>query len=431
LHNKLSATPTVSVSPVAVDWSGVQQPIDGFGGAAALFAGPLTNQLADFLFTTSGTGIGLSIVRVEIIPSMADCAAQCSCACVTSSGATLKLGELQTAQQAVARGAIVMASQWSPDGAYKSNGKFTSGGSLIGNSGNYAAIANELAGYPALLAANGVSLYALSPQNEPDVKLGYPSCIWTAQQFHDFVPYLYSALQSAGYGNVQIMIPEYSSWNFTIASTAMNDSSDAADVGILAGHAYGRSSNPTAPANYGKHLWQTEGSSQSSAYDGSMTDALGWAAKIHSYLATANVNAWIWWFLSDMPGHGEGTDNAALTDFNGNIPKRAYITGNWSKFVRRGWHRVGVSNSGPLLVTAFESADNSQSAVVVVNRGSAVSNQLFGVATQMGASATPWITSSTQSLARQTPVPVSGGWLTYTIPANSVVTFVGADHRWR
>jgi glucuronoarabinoxylan endo-1,4-beta-xylanase len=157
-----------------------------------------------------------------------------------------------------------------------------------------------------------------------------------------------------------------------------------------------------------------------------MTDALGWAVKIHSYLAAARVNAFVWWFLSDMLEHGNGTDNSALTDIKGNIPKRAYVTGNWSKFVRPGWQRVDVTNNGSLLVTAFQSADRSQSAVVVVNSGSTARNQVFEVSTQMGTSVTPWITSSKQSLARQTPLTVSGGSLTYTIPANSVVTLVGS-----
>jgi glucuronoarabinoxylan endo-1,4-beta-xylanase len=126
-----------------------------------------------------------------------------------------------------------------------------------------------------------------------------------------------------------------------------------------------------------------------------------------------------------MPNNGNGTDNSALTDYNGNIPLRAYVTGNWSKFVRPGWQRVGVTNGGSLLVTAFQSADSSQSAVVVVNTGSADSTAVFDVGTQMGTSVVPWITSSTQSLAQQTSVPISNGLLTYTVPADSVVTFVG------
>ncbi len=71
--------------------------------------------------------------------------------------------------------------------------------------------------------------------------------------------------------------------------------------------------------SHGKHVWQTEDSSQSPIYDGSMTDALSWASKIHTYLTVAQVNAWNWWFLSDGPKHGNGTDNSAFDGYKPNL----------------------------------------------------------------------------------------------------------------
>lgn len=432
-------TGTAGAVSVTVNWSSVQQTIDGFGGSCADFISPLTTPLADFFFTTSG--IGLSILRTQIMPDLEDCQAWMTSVgvptsdCITvASGATALTGEPQVAQQAVARGVTyVWSTSWSPPASMKSNGVFYQGGNFIGSTSNYTNYATALASYPAFMAGYGVPICAISPQNEPNISQSYPSALWTAQQFHDFIPYLYAALQTAGYGSTQILFPENSGWSSTyggFAATTMTDSSVAPDVGILAQHGYG-SPSIVAPTNYGygQHVWMTEVSSLSSTYDGSMTNALSWAQIIHNYLSVANVNAFIWWFLTDMPGNGNGTDDSALTDINGNIPLRAYVTGNWSKFVRPGWHRVDVTNSGPLLVTAFQSADTSQSAVVVVNSGSTASNQVFEVGTEMGTSVIPWITSSTQSLAPQTPVTVSGGWLTYRIPANSVVTFVQADHR--
>jgi glucuronoarabinoxylan endo-1,4-beta-xylanase len=421
---------SVTPGPVTIDWSDAKQTIDGFGGAAVDSVAGLPSNLAEFFFSPS-TGIGLSIVRVQVIPDQTTCTTLCNdgsylspCGCVSSSGPTILTGELQVAQQAQALGAkTFFASSWSPPGSMKSNGSWFAGGSLIGNSSNYSSLASLFAQYVTLLASNGIPLYAFSPQNEPDISQTYQSCTWTAQQFHDFVPYLYNAFQTANVGTTKIMIPEESNWDFSDASTAMGDSAVAPDVGILAGHGYSVSS-PSAPNSYGLHVWMTEVANQGSTYDGSMTDALTAAQTIHNYLANANVNAWIWWFLSDLPKNGGGTDNSALTDNNGNLPLRAYVTGNWSKFVRPGWHRVGVTNNGSLLVTAFESADNSDSAIVVVNTGSQVSNQVFDVGTQMASSVVPWITSSTVSLAQQTPVTITDGSLTYTIPANSVVTFV-------
>jgi len=420
-----------TASSVTIQWSTVNQPIDGFGGAAVDSDGALPSSLADFFFSPT-TGIGLSIVRLQIIPDQTTCTALCNgggfvapCGCLASSGPTTLTGELQIAQQAQALGVkTFIAASWSPPASMKSNGSWFAGGSFIGNSSNYSSLASLFAQYVTLMQSNGIPLYAFSPQNEPDISQVYQSCTWTARQFHDFLPYLYNAFQSANVGSTQIMIPEESGWDFSDALMAMGDSSVAPEVRLLAGHAYGVPS-PTAPANYGLHVWMTEVSSQSAAYDGSMTDALGWAQTIHNYLANGNVNAWVWWFLADLPHNGNGTENSSLTDINGNIPLRAYVTGNWSKFVRPGWHRVGVNNNGSLLVTAFASADNSDSAIVVVNTGPEVSNQVFEVGTQMATSAVPWITSATLSLAQQTPVTITNGSLTYTIPAASVVTFVG------
>lgn len=427
---------------VEVNWSSAEQTIDGFGGAAVDAAGPLTSSLAQFFFSPS-SGIGLSIVRVQVIPDTTTCQTWCNqdyvpygisdCGCVQSSAATIMTGELGIVQQAQSYGVnTFFASSWSPPGSMKDNGSWFSGGNFTGGAAIDASYASLLESYVDLLNQNHVSLSGISPQNEPDISQTYPSCTWTAQQFDGFVPYLYSALNTAGYGGVKIIIPENSQFSSSYegyAGTTMNDPAAAPEVGLLAQHGYGGDSNIVAPTNYGygQHVWLTEDSSQSGSYDGNMTDALGWATIIHQYLSVANVNAFVWWFLSDMPEQGYGTDNSALTDLYGDIPLRAYATGNWSKFVRPGWQRVDLANLGSLLVTAFQSPGSTQSAVVIVNNSSSDVTQVFGVGTQMGSSVVPWITSAAMSLAQQSPAAVTDGSVTYTIPADSVVTFVGSS----
>jgi O-glycosyl hydrolase len=427
---------------LSVNWASPEQTIDGFGGAAVDFVQPLQTtpvNLADFFFDPN-IGIGLSILRVQVIPDATTCTEFCNadgfgvpvsdCGCVASSGATILTGELQTIQQAQARGVSkFFASSWSPPASMKSNRDWITGGSFLGttSNGDYSSLASILTSYVTLLNANQVNLSALSPQNEPDINQSYQSCTWTPQQFHDFIPYLYSDLGSAGFGSVKIMFPENSQYSGSyqgFAATTMSDNTVAPDVGIMAQHGYGGDSNIVPAPNYGKHLWITEDSSQSGTFDGSMADALTWAQIIHKHLTIESANAFVWWFLTDMPGNGNGPDNGALTDINGNIAMRAYITGNWSKFVRPGWHRVDVTNSGALLVSAFQSADGTQSAVVAVNTGMSSTNLFLGVGAQMGASVTPWITSAGQSLIQQAAITITDGVVTYSIPAQSVVTFV-------
>jgi len=433
------ASPCVAQT-ISINWGTSQQTIDGFGATTAdtTLGTGMPSSLADFFFKDDGgNDIGLSILRLQIIPSTNECNSYFTAGngygysdgCVSTptgapSGTILK-GELATAQAAKARGVTqFFASQWSPSGIYKTNGDYTSGGSLSPNA-DYAAIANEIAGFVTLLSGNGISLMAVSPQNEPDISQTYPSCLWSAAQFDAFVPFLQIALA----GKAGIILPENSNEVADYggyAATTMNDAAAGPYVKFLAQHGYGTGLNGIVPWNRytAQHLWITEDSSQSPTYDGSISDALGWASTIHQFLTVSQVNAFVWFFLSDEQFQGYGSDNAALTDISGNIPLRAFATGNWSKFVRPGWHRVGVTNSSPLLVTAFTDPSGTQSAIVVVNTSSsAVSGQVFSVGNQLGTTVTPWITSSTMSLASQSPVSISSGAFTYTIPASSIVTF--------
>jgi len=261
-------------------------------------------------------------------------------------------------------------------------------------------------------------------QNEPDISTDYGSSKYSAAELHDFVPYLYSALESAGLGSTKIMIAEASQWDFSLTRDAMTDTAVADKIGILAAHGYG-SGRIHRPPNYGKHVWQTEDSSQSPTYDGSMKDALSWASKINAYLTAAEVNAWHWWFLSDGPKYGDDIDNAALTDIKMNYPKRTYVTGQWSKFVRPGWYRIGVAYSEPLQITAFKDPQSDSFAMVVVNPANKAVSQTFLLNGFSADSIRPWVTSESLSLASQTPIAVKDNRFTYDVLASSVTTFSG------
>jgi glucuronoarabinoxylan endo-1,4-beta-xylanase len=408
-----------------INWTEEHQVIDGFGASCADFYKPLPEAMADFFFTQSG--IGLSLLRVQVVSSTEDCKSffgpdggECL---DVKSGATVLNGELAIAKQAVARGVIVWSTPWSPPATMKDNHSFAKGGSLLRS--DYAAWAQSLAGYIRLMKEKGVPIYAMSVQNEPDLTTNYGSARYSGQQLHDFVPYLHSAIESIDGDSTKIMIAESSQWDFSLTQAAMTDPKVAGDVGILAAHGY-MSKEITPAPDYTKHVWQTEDSSQSGTYDGSMADALAWASKIHQFLTLARVNAWHWWFLSDGPKYGNGTDNAALTDFNLNYPKRVYMTGQWSKFVRPEWIRIGVTYDGPLQITAFKDPAGRSFAIVAVNSGHSAVAQTFSLSGFSVNSVTPWITSLALSLAEQTPVSVSEGKFNYSLPPQSVTTFSGA-----
>jgi glucuronoarabinoxylan endo-1,4-beta-xylanase len=385
-----------------INWTELHQEIDGFGASSASDMpelNALTDARADMFFDPV-KGIGLSLLRTQIQPD----------------GSSL---EIVTAQKAAARGAKVWATPWSPPANYKTNGTLENGGYLI--SSDYPAWAAVLAGYIKMMQSNDVQIYALSVQNEPDISQTYVSCLYSARNIHDFVPHLYSALQSAGVVDTKIMIAEQYQWAFDLTDVAMADPAVAQHVGIIAAHGYGNE-RILAHNSGNTHLWETEdsGAPTNRKFDGSIRDGLKWASKIHQFLTVANVNAWHWWTLMT-----DEDDNGGLTDIHGSPAKRMFILGNWSKFVRPGWRRIGVTVSGSVQISAFKDPKNRSFVIVALNTSRYPKTQTFSLQGFSTDSIIPWVTSASSSLAPQFPVVVNGSTFTYRLSASSVTTFTG------
>jgi glucuronoarabinoxylan endo-1,4-beta-xylanase len=302
----------------------------------------------------------------------------------------------------------------------KTNHVTTNGGSLLAT--NYQAYANYLAGYVSTLHSYGVDLYALSVQNEPDWTANWDSCIWTGLQFHDFVAKLYPALVAKGL-KTKIITPETSGWRFDLATATLSDPATAADVSIIAAHNYDGSGAAPYPLgqNLGKHLWETEVSSFET-FDPSITNGLRWAQKINDWMTIANANAWhYWWLISS------GSDNQGLLGPSGQLTKRLFVMGNYSKFVRPGFYRVGTTASpvSGVSVSAYKDPATGKFAIVVINHNSSAVKLDFSLSGLSASSVSPWVTSSSLNLVQQASIPVSGGTFVATLPAASVTTFAG------
>jgi glucuronoarabinoxylan endo-1,4-beta-xylanase len=406
-----------------VNWNNVHQRIDGFGASSAWRSSWTTAQ-ADMFFSTNN-GIGLSLLRNHIYYA--------SSASPTAVPTTTELSIMTNAQ---ARGALVWSTPWTPAAGFKSASDIydtnqatdggIDGGSFQGGTATNLAYASQLANYVASLTNYGIHLYAISIQNEPDANVtSYEACQWTNIFFHDFVTNLYIALTNKGVGSTKIILPESENWQdyHNLAGPAMTDPNVAQDVGIIADHNYdGANGPPSLTKNsYGKSLWETEVSTFD-AFDGSISNGIYWGGRIYLFLTQAQVNAYHYWWL--IPS---GTDNEGLTDQNGNPAKRMYVLGQWSRFVRPGYYRIDATNTGGALITAFNNASSGNFAIVAVNTNASASIvQTFNLTNFPSVSSvTPWITSATLSLSNQAPVAVSGASFTYTLPAQSVVTFVG------
>ena len=101
---------------------------------------------------------------------------------------------------------LFWATEWSPPAQYKANDNVDGGASndtFLGASSGAANSADTgLASYQVSFIQycknQGINLYALSVQNEPNFNPTYEACLWSAGQFDVYVKAFYSAIQSAG-----------------------------------------------------------------------------------------------------------------------------------------------------------------------------------------------------------------------------------------
>ncbi len=388
---------------VTVNSTTVFQTIDGFGASSAYTGDGITNSQADLFWTTT-SGVGLSLLRVQIQPDGT-------------------YPDLATMQKAQARGIKIWGTPWTPPASMKTNGSTTNGGSLIAS--DYQAYADYLTNYILTLKNSyGINLYALSIQNEPNYVATWESCIWTGQQFHDFL--LNNLLPDFAKNGVvtKIIMPEETGWFFDLATTTLNDPATAAGVSIIAAHDYnnGAAAPYALGQNQGKGLWETE-ISTFGTFDPSMSDALVWGQEIHDWMTIANANAWhYWWLIGDSAG-----DNQGLVSQSGQVSKRLYMMGNFSKFARPGYVRIGATSSpvSGVSISAYKDPNSGTFAIVAINHNGSSVPLNFTFSGLTPTSVTPWITSATLSLAQQSSISVGGGSFSFTLPASSVTTFAG------
>jgi O-glycosyl hydrolase len=412
-----------------VNWNNVHQRIDGFGASSAWRSSWTTTQ-ADLLFSanngivytdnlgrrSTNNGIGLSLLRTRIAPG----------------GTTVESKIMQLARD---RGARVWSAPWTPAAAFKDSGSLN-GGNYLGSGANATnlAYASQLANYVVNMKNTyGVNLYAISIQNEPDVNhpgpSGYETCLWSSQQIHDFTTNLYNALLASNATSTLIMLPESGKWADPtgLGTATVSDPVSLADVGIIGYHNYvtnnnvGDTNTPAVVNSYGKALWQTEVSILSGS-DSSISNGLYYGKRIHLFMTVAQANAWHYWWL--IPGNGVG--NQGLMDNNAATTKRLFAVGQYSRFVRPGYYRIDATNTGTALLSAYKDPVAGDFAIVAINPGGSAIGQTFNLTNCVATgSVTPWITSATLNLASQTAVAVANSAFTYTLPAQSIVTFVG------
>ncbi len=355
-----------------------KQTIRGFGGSSA-WHGQLTVPEADALFTT----IGLSILRVRIDPD------------------GLWADEIANAQLAQARGAIVVATPWSPPAAMKDNGSVINGSLLPAHYGDYVNWLNSF-------ASNIPGLYAVSVQNEPNLLPAYESCGWTEPQLFDFI------VNFGQLFSTRLLMPETFNYLPSYVDSILSNPTGAANTAICAYHWYGANHNQlwTQAYNLGKDIWMTEHFDNDQTLGGAISTAL----EIHKQLTVNFANAYVWWWVREP--------SCNIIDAGGSpIHVRGYVMGQYAKFVRPGSVRVDATGGGAGISTsAFVSA--GKLVVVAINGGNGSVTQAFTVQNGTATSVTPYTTSATKNMLAGSPINVVNGAFSATLEKKSVTTFV-------
>jgi glucuronoarabinoxylan endo-1,4-beta-xylanase len=287
--------------------------------------------------------------------------------------------------------------------------------------------ANTLASYVQKAMSQGVPLYAVSAENEPDSCGINQTTSYSATQLATWIgTYLGPAMAPLG---VKVMGPEtQNGCGFTkYFSAIQNDAAAWSAVSILASHEYGCGTLPTEPsiAAADKEYWETEvdtGTASGDSPGDGIASALLTAKTIHNDLTKANLNAWHYWWLYCSNNSG------CLYDTGTKVwAKRLWIMGNFSRFVRPGWKRVATSGTSPsgVLVSAYMNTANSSLAIVAINSNTSATSTSFYISGNAPCSLTPYETSASKNLGQGSSVSVSQSRVTVTLSPQSVTTFVG------
>jgi len=434
-----------------VNWTDVHQVIDGFGASDESHGASMSAANQAFFFGTGAGQLGLSLLRVGVTDGREDPG---DCTSVSTSCAGVYTGDMQAV---VANGGRVYASPWSPPAAYTTNGSTicTAGagnGALA--TADYGSYATWLANFvQSLQKENGITLYAISLQNEPDQCQSYDSDLWSAANIDTFVKTNLGPTFATDGLSTLIFAPEGGNYSASISlgATCGSDSSCTQYVGGFNWHDYEASLNGTNtvaanpyPSGWpaGKKYWQTETSCGDGygpsfcqpGFNTNMTNALDWAAVIDQRIAGDNASAWLYWQMIDYNqagGAATNSDSSLMSNPAGGsvVAQRAYALGQYSKFVRPGYYRIDATHvpQTGVSVSAYQNTSTNTLVVIATNyTGSAVSQTFNFTNAPKFSTLTPTTTSASLNLAAQSNVSVSGSSFTYTLPAQSITTFVGS-----
>lgn len=384
---------TTNIYPdIKVDDAQAYQTIDGFGycltGGSATLINSLSADVQDALlkelFLADSTHIGVSYLRVSIGAS------DLSAAPFTYND--LPVGETDASMAkfsidmekkdllpvlkkiiALAPNIKILGSPWSAPSWMKTNNA-SKGGSLKPE--YYAAYALYFVKYIQAMKAAGITIDAITPQNEPLHGGNNPSMVMQANEQADFVKnHLGPAFKAAGL-TTKIIVYDHNADKPEYPAAILADAGAYPYVDGSAFHLYGGSITALTQLHDAypeKNIYFTE---QWVGGPGNFGNDLKWHVSTLIIGATRNWSRNVLeWNLAADPNYGPHTDGGcttclgALTIGSGVIRNVAYyIIGHASKFVRPGSVRIASNIPDGLDNVAFKTPDGKK-VLIVVNNG--------------------------------------------------------------
>jgi glucuronoarabinoxylan endo-1,4-beta-xylanase len=368
-----------------INLNDTQQIIKGFGGVNMPgWIEDMTPDQVNKAFGADSGQIGMTILRIR----------------VPFDSTKFNL-EVPTAQLAKSLVAIIIASPWTPPAWMKSNNNIV-GGRL--NDISYPAYAAHLKSFADYMSNNNAPLYAISLQNEPDVRVDYESCDWNASEMVKFIR------ENAPSIGIKIIAPESYNFNHTISDAILNDPVAASHVSIIGGHIYGGGLAPYPLAiNKGKEVWMTEHLVLDTDWHGALATAL----EINDCM-NAGMSAYLW-YIRRFYGP---------IDDNSNVTKRGYVMSQYARFIRPGFTRVSATDNPQTDVYLSAYKSGTKVVIVAINYSSPSIEQTFMIQNGTVTNFIRYVTSSTKNCAQDGDITISNGNFTATLDGKSVTTFV-------
>jgi len=403
-------------STITVNAGTTYQTMDGFGytltegscEVISAMAATQQNQLLNDLYNPT-TGLNASVVRISIAAS--DLSSSSYSYNETAGDTNMNNFSLNGPDltylipiikkiQLINPNIKILATPWSAPRWMKTNGSWI-GGSL--QTQYYAAYARYFVKYFDAMKAQGINIWAITPQNEPENPNNEPSMLMNSTEQKNFInQQLGPQMAAAGYGNVKIIAFDHNCDNPNYPIDVLNNSSyvDGAAFHLYLGNIANMS---TVKTQTGKNVYFTE---QYTGAGGSFSGDFGWHMQNVVIGSTTNWSKTVLeWNAANNPSFGPRTPGGCTsclgaitvnnsTSYTKNVAY--YIIGQISKFVKPGATRISSSSTnGSIASVAFKNPDGS-TALVVYNSG--------------GSSNTIKVVSGSSAF-------------NYTVPASSAVTF--------